>query len=161
MRAFKLAALGLLIVLSHQAVAQNELQTSGVVERDKGELNGLSLLQPEELSDDLSAYVGVARPVVVFADGPADPRVKDQLEELNRRARELAERDVVLLIDTDLLAGGTLRQQLRPHGFTVVLLNKDGGVALRRSQPTPAQTLVRLIDRMPIRREEIDSSKSR
>jgi hypothetical protein len=158
---FKLAALGLLIVSSHHAVAQNELQTSGVVERDAGERNGLSMLEPEELSDDLSTYVGVARPVVVFADGSDDPLLTDQLEQLNRRARELEERDVVLLIDTDPVSGGTLRQQLRPHGFTVVLLDKDGGVALRQSQPTPAQTLVRLIDRMPLRREEIDSSKSR
>lgn len=153
MRAFKLVALGLLIVLSHQAVAQNELQTSGVVERDAVEPNGLSMLHPEELSHDLSAYVGVARPVVVFADGRDDPRLQEQLEQLRRRAGELEERDIVLLIDTEPAAGGALRQHLRPHGFTVVLLDKDGGVALRRSQPTPARTLVRLIDRMPLRRE--------
>jgi hypothetical protein len=145
----------------NDAVVQNELQTSGVVERDAGELSGLSMLQPEEKSTDLSAYVGVARPVVVFADDRDDPRLQEQLEQLRRRASELEERDIVLLIDTDPSAGGTLRQQLRPHGFTVVLLNKDGAVALRRSHPTPARTLVRLIDRMPLRREEVDSSKSR
>jgi hypothetical protein len=101
----------------------------------------------------------VARPLVVFADTPDDPRFAQQLTLLEERLPELKERDVVILTDTDPAEGGPLRQALRPRGFGVVLIDKDGVVAQRHPSPVTARELINLIDRMPSRREETGSRR--
>ncbi|MEO0693927.1 MAG: DUF4174 domain-containing protein, partial [Pseudomonadota bacterium] len=50
---------------------------------------------------DLDAFQWIARPIVVFADTPADPRFVEQIELLMARLDELEERDVVIITDTD------------------------------------------------------------
>ncbi len=160
MRTSEIIALSLMLAWPLQATAQGVLRPPGDVVEDSGGHDAIMALEPEMTSEDLSDYLGVARPIVVFGDGPNDPRIQAQLQMLRRRASELKERDVVVLIDNEPAARGPLRQQLRPHSFSIVLINKDGEVALRRSEPTSARTLVRLIDRMPLRREETGSSKS-
>jgi hypothetical protein len=106
--------------------------------------------------DDL---LWVARPVVIFADTPADPRFRQQLAMFEDRIAELEDRDVVILTDTDPEADGPLRQALRPYGFGVVIIDKDGTVAKRNPAPTTARELINLIDRMPSRRQEIGSRR--
>jgi len=101
----------------------------------------------------------VARPLVVFADSPEDPRFVQQLALLEPQLDELEERDVVILTDTDPAAQGPLRQALRPRGFGLVLIDKDGVVAQRRPAPTTARELINLIDRMPSRRQETGSMR--
>jgi hypothetical protein len=101
----------------------------------------------------------VARPLVVFADTPDDPRFRQQLALLEERLPELEERDVVILTDTDPAARGPLRQALRPRGFGVVLIDKDGMVAQRHPSPVTARELINLIDRMPSRRQETGSRR--
>ena len=101
----------------------------------------------------------VARPLVVFADTPDDPRFRQQLALLEERLPELEERDVVVLTDTDPAARGPLRQALRPRGFGVVLIDKDGVVAQRHPSPVTARELINLIDRMPSRRQETGSRR--
>jgi hypothetical protein len=105
----------------------------------------------------LDALLWIARPIVVFADTPNDPRFSQQLEMLDERAGELEDRDVVVLIDTDPAARGPLRQELRPRGFNLVLVDKDGAVVQRRPAPTTARELINLIDRLPSRRQETHS----
>jgi hypothetical protein len=105
----------------------------------------------------LEELLWVARPVVVFADSPADPRFARQLEMFEERLPELEERDVVILTDTDPEADGPLRQELRPRGFGVVVIDRDGTVAKRNPAPTTARELINLIDRMPSRRQETGS----
>lgn len=113
---------------------------------------------PETLPT-LAELQWVARPVVVFADSPNDPRFSQQLDMLEERLGELQDRDVVVLFDTDPAARGELRRELRPRGFTVVLIDKDGSVAKRIPNLTTARELINLIDRMPSRRQETGSRR--
>jgi hypothetical protein len=107
----------------------------------------------------LDELLWVARPLVVFADTPDDPRFAQQLALLEERLPELEERDVVILTDTDPAAKGPLRRALRPRGFGVVLIDKDGMVAQRHPSPVTARELINLIDRMPSRRQETGSRR--
>ncbi|MEO0387897.1 MAG: DUF4174 domain-containing protein [Pseudomonadota bacterium] len=102
-----------------------------------------------------------ARPVVIFADSPNDPRVADQLQLLEAEAAALEDRDVVILVDTDPSARSYLRQKLRPRDFGFVLIGKDGQVKYRKPDPVPVRELVRLIDRMPMRQQEIEAERRR
>ncbi|SMX32676.1 DUF4174 domain-containing protein [Actibacterium lipolyticum] len=104
---------------------------------------------------DLADFQWLARPVVIFADTPADPRFQQQMELLADRMEELAERDVVVITDTDPAAKSSARQKLRPRGFMLVLIGKDGGVKLRKPFPWDVRELSRSIDKMPMRQQEI------
>lgn len=104
---------------------------------------------------DLAAFQWIARPVVVFADTPADPAFRRQMDLLTSRIGELTERDVVLITDTDPAAKNALRTKLRPRGFMLTLIGKDGGVKLRKPFPWDVRELTRSIDKMPIRQQEI------
>lgn len=105
--------------------------------------------------EDLSEFVWEKRPIVVFADSPNDPAFREQIELLEGRIPELAERDVVVLIDTDPQARGPLRRKLRPRGFALVLVGKDGSVKLRKPKPWDVREISRVIDKMPMRQQEI------
>ncbi|WP_299687662.1 DUF4174 domain-containing protein [uncultured Tateyamaria sp.] len=104
---------------------------------------------------DLKQFVWEKRPIVVFADSPNDPNFGLQMEYLEERAQALAERDVIVLTDTDPAAEGPLREALRPRGFMLVLIGKDGGVKLRKPFPWDVRELSRTIDKMPVRQREI------
>lgn len=104
---------------------------------------------------NLNDFLWKKRPIVVFADTPADPRFREQMEFLADRKAALDERDVVVLFDTDPEAQSSLRTKLRPKGFMLVLIGKDGGVKLRKPFPWSVRELSRTIDKMPLRREEI------
>lgn len=97
----------------------------------------------------------LARPVVVFADSPADPRYRQQMELLTERMDELDARDVVVIVDTDPSEPSALRTKLRPRGFMLVLIGKDGGVKLRKPFPWDVREISRSIDKMPMRQQEI------
>ncbi len=104
---------------------------------------------------DLSEFVWTKRPIIVFADTAADPRFQQQMDLLEARVDELAKRDVVVLTDTDPASQGALRRKLRPRGFALVLIGKDGGVKLRKPFPWDVRELSRVIDKMPMRQREI------
>ncbi len=109
---------------------------------------------------DLETFKWTARPVIVFADSENDPAFQRQLELLAARSDELVERDVVLITDTDPAARSALRIKLRPRGFMLTLIGKDGGVKLRKPFPWDVRELTRQIDKMPIRRQEIVDAKA-
>jgi len=109
--------------------------------------------------DDLSEFRWKKRPVVVFADSENDPAYIEQLELLRARTDALAARDVIVLLDTDPDARGALRLQLRPRGFMLVLIGKDGGVKLRKPFPWDVREITRSIDKMPMRQREIRDAK--
>jgi hypothetical protein len=48
-----------------------------------------------------------------------------------------------------------LRTKLRPRGFMVVLIGKDGGVKLRKPFPWDVREFSRSIDKMPMRQQEL------
>ena len=104
---------------------------------------------------DLEAFKWIARPVVVFADSEADPRFREQMELLDARIGALTDRDVVIITDTDPSAGSELRRKLRPRGFILAIIGKDGGVKLRKPLPWSVREISRSIDKMPLRKQEI------
>jgi hypothetical protein len=105
-------------------------------------------VEPEE-------FLWTARPVVVFAETPDDPAFVQQVEALRRDGRALLARDVVIVADSDPAANSSWRQQLRPRGFSLVLIDKDGQVKIRRPSPWDAREIGRAIDRLPLRRQEL------
>lgn len=107
------------------------------------------------LTEDLATYQWVKRPLVVFSDTPADPRFLRQLALIEAEAQALIERDVVVLTDTDPEAQSALRTKLRPRGFILALIGKDGGIKLRKPFPWNVRELSRVIDKMPLRQQEI------
>jgi len=112
------------------------------------------IIQPGEEAD-LNEFVWIKRPLIVFADSAADPRYVTQMQLITRRLDDLAERDVVVLTDTDPSARSALREELHPRGFMLVLLGKDGGVKLRKPFPWDVREISRVIDKMPLRQQEI------
>lgn len=109
----------------------------------------------EAVDANLSDFLWLKRPVVVFADTPADPRFKRQIELLTARPQALIDRDVVVLVDTDPDTPSEIRNKLRPRGFMLVLIGKDGGVKLRKPFPWDVRELTRAIDKMPTRLQEL------
>ena len=97
----------------------------------------------------------VLRPLVIFADTPNDPRFRQQMDLLLAEIDQLAERDVIVITDTDPAAETALRLQLRPRGYMMALVAKDGSVALRKPSPWSVRELSRSIDKMPLRQQEI------
>ncbi|MEX0365856.1 MAG: DUF4174 domain-containing protein [Ruegeria sp.] len=112
------------------------------------------LIQPAGDSD-LSEFLWINRPIVVFADTPADPRFQQQIDMLQSGEAMLLERDVVVLTDTDPAARSALRTKLRPRGFQLVFVDKDGVVKLRKPFPWSVRELSRSIDKTPMREREI------
>jgi len=108
---------------------------------------------------DLVDFKWIARPLVVFADSPSDPAFRRQMELLEARIGELVERDVVIVTDTDPEGRSSVRTKLRPRGFMLTLIGKDGGVKLRKPFPWDVRELSRQIDKMPIRRQELQDAR--
>jgi hypothetical protein len=132
-----------------EAAAATEVAAEGPVAAPAG-------FAPVDARDvTLAQYHWIARPVVVFADSPADPLFGQQLRYLEEGWTELAARDVVIIVDTDPAARSDARQRLRPRGFSLVFVDKDGDVKQRKPQPWTARELIRAIDRTPLRRQEM------
>lgn len=109
----------------------------------------------EATETEPAAWQWIARPLVVFADSPADPRFTQQMEMIAAGEAALRDRDVVVIVDTDPSSGSVWRQMLRPRGFMLTLIEKDGSVALRRPLPRDARELSAQIDKMPMRQQEL------
>lgn len=108
---------------------------------------------------DLEAFEYVARPLVIFADSPRQPQVAEQLRLLEPEMEALALRDVVVILDVDPGARTELRRELRPRGFGLVLVDKDGRVTLRRPAPLSVREISGAIDRTPLRQEEVRNGR--
>jgi len=118
-----------------------------------------ALVQPVG-ETELSEFLWRKRPIMVFADTPADPRFIDQIAMLEAEAGRLLERDVVVLTDTDPAARSAVRRKLRPRGFQFVLIAKDGTVALRKPGPLSVREITRTIDKMPMRQREVEERRA-
>lgn len=169
--------LALLLLLAGPALAQGSVpdaagaSDSGVVPDaadipDEGEpADPVSVWEAEPTTIlaaegvDLEAFEYLARPLVIFGDSPRQPQVLEQLRLLEADARSLMLREVAIVIDTDPDARSLVRQTLRPRGFGVVLVDKDGRVTLRRPAPLSVREIARAIDRTPIRQEELRNDR--
>lgn len=103
----------------------------------------------------LDELMFLRRPVVVFADSPADPTFIRQMQLIERDLLALDQRDVVVIVDTDPAAKSAIRQKLRPRGFSLVLMEKDLKPVIRKPLPWDVREIVAAIDKFPLRRQEM------
>ena len=108
---------------------------------------------------NLSSYRWTHRPIVVFANSPEDVNYTRQIKMLESGLNQLLVRDVVVLTDTNPSEVSPLRELLRPRGFALLLIGKDGQVKLRKPFPWSVRELSRAIDKMPMRRQELNATK--
>lgn len=128
---------------------------------------GVTILSSDELmmieapGATLEDFLWFARPLVVFADSANDPRFIQQMEYIAEDGARLAERDVIVVVDTDPAAKSALREELRPRGFMLVLIGKDGMKYLRKPLPWDVREISRSIDKMPLRQQELKDMRGR
>lgn len=106
-------------------------------------------------SVNLDEFLWLKRPLVIFAETPNDPRFIEQMEIIAERLSVLEDRDVVVITDTDPTEQSDLRRRLRPRGFMIVLVGKDGVIQLRKPVPWQVREITRIIDSLPERRQEL------
>lgn len=146
-------ALFLAALIAGAAPASLALAENGADKVAEWQADRTLILDAADVS--LADFQWIARPVVVFADTPADPRFQQQMTYLRSRPSDLAARDVVVIVDTDPAARSAVRTQLRPRGFMLALLSKDGSVFQRKPAPWDVREISRAIDKLPQRQQEI------
>ncbi len=136
----------LLVLIGNSALGQEATEPADTAET--------SLITSGE-AVDLGDFLWKKRPLVIFADTSADPRFVQQMAYILARIDDLARRDVIVLTDTNPAAESLLRKTLRPRDFTLVLIGKDGRKYLRKPFPWHVREITRVIDKMPVRQQEI------
>lgn len=107
----------------------------------------------------LDQFQWIARPVVIFADTPADPRFQQQMDYIIEGIEDLADRDVVVIVDTSPETLSSVREQLRPRGFMLAIIGKDGTVQIRKPLPWTIREISRNIDKLPLRLQEVEDRR--
>jgi Domain of unknown function (DUF4174) len=110
-------------------------------------------------ADTVAGMQGKRRVLVISAAGPTDAAFRDQRRMLSAWTGG-EDRDVsVVQIAGDSVTGSSddaaplrARYQLPADRFSVVLIGKDGHVALQSAKPLSAESLSQTIDGMPLRR---------
>ena len=111
-----------------------------------------------EKDTSLDKLIWKKRPVVIFSDSPDDINFKLQIKMLKKNVNALEERDIIVFTDTNPEISSELRNKLRPRGFTLIILGKDGEVKLRKPFPWKIREISRVIDKMPMRMQEMNSN---
>ena len=119
----------------------------------EAEPEGLRIIEAGEVT--IEEFLWEHRLLVVFADTPANPAFQQQMRQIEDVADGLLERDIVVIIDTDPAARSAARLRLRPRGFSLVLVERDGTVVQRKPQPWTGRAIIHAIDRLPLRRQEM------
>lgn len=104
---------------------------------------------------NLNEFLWIKRLVVVFADTPNDPRFIEQMALIDEDTEALEIRDFIVITDTDPSEDTDIRRKLRPRDFSLVLIDKDGGVKLRKPDTTSLREIRRSVDKWPTRQQEI------
>lgn len=131
-----------MLTLSPVLASEANAQPEGLEFTEAGDLD------PED-------FLWQARLIVVFADSDLDPRFTEQISLLEAGADELFERDVIVIMDTTPAENSAFRTALRPRGFMMVLIGKDGAIRLRKPFPWDAREISRSIDKIPLRQQEM------
>ena len=110
----------------------------------------------------LGSYKWKNRLILIFAPHIENELYKEQLTEFENTADDAAERNLVIL---DIYPGGKFTAEeikelqselaVKPEGFSVLLLGKDGLVKMHEKKAVKAQVIYDLIDSMPMRQQEI------
>jgi len=109
---------------------------------------------------DLDTLIWQARAVIVLAETPSDPQYTRQLQLIMAGLPDLSARDVIIITDTDPANPSALRLRLRPRGFMLVILDKDGAVAMRKPAPWDVREITHFIDRTPLRQQEVEDARN-
>lgn len=112
------------------------------------------LIRPASQAE-LSDFLWLKRPVLVFADSPQDPNFVRQMELITRDQSQLGAYDIVVVTDTDPAARSEFRQRFRPRGFSLVLMDKDGVTTLRKPLPWDVREITHAMDKFPSVRTEM------
>lgn len=115
-------------------------------------------LPPEAVR--LDELLWLARPLIVFADSPQDPGFQRQMQLLAADPATLADRQVLVIADTDPAALSDLRRRFRPNGFAILLIDTNGRVLLTRPTPRPVREIAATVDKSPQRRQELQDRRS-
>lgn len=132
---------------------------------------------PEDTDPALFAFVDApyegeqrqTRPVMIYADTPQNADALEQLAVLGSAGDLLDDREVIVV---EIYGDGVSRYRGEPLSpasakswhdryragrwdFEVVLIDKDGGVRLRKPRVVTAQELADTIDATPLRRQEV------
>ena len=110
----------------------------------------------ERASAVIAANVPKERQEAVAKDLQAEVQkyLKDTVPQVRKSAQQLAPSTIGTLLDNKFNEE-ELRQKLRPRGFSFVILDKDGRVALRKPLPWGAREISRAIDKFPSRIIEV------
>ncbi len=109
---------------------------------------------------DLDSLKWVARPIVIFAEAPQDPRLLHQMAEFEGDMEELDAREVEIIVDATPGQMTPLRKRFHPSDFNVIVIDKDGTVIYRKPDPVTVSEIIRLIDRTPIRQQELEAQRN-
>lgn len=115
---------------------------------------------------DLRSVAGMQfhnRVLVAFTPSLKDPRIEQQRRMIARLALQAAERDLILVqVGPRAVIGAhddaaKLRRRFKvPEGeYRTLLIGKDGHVVSSAPGPVSAAAVMRRIDAMPMRREEL------
>ena len=164
-----IAVLWLTLLLPALAVAQ-EVEREAIPEglrddpaleeqqaEEDAQVRGLLTVDGTEV--DLDSLRWESRLVVILAESPNHPDFRRQLAFLEERAEEMIERDVIVVVDTDPNSNSEVRRMLRPRGFMLAIIGKDGEVKQRKPSPWSAREIAHAIDKFPLRREEMLDSR--
>ena len=100
---------------------------------------------------DLSTFKWKNRVLVLLAPSDHDPRLREQQATATAAAAGFSERDLIVV--AEIGTEGPLHR--RGGDFQVVLVGKDGRSALQWSKPVSSEVLFSVIDKMPMRRDEM------
>jgi hypothetical protein len=140
------------------AVVATDAVVDGAATDAPAEVAPFAFILAEEV-ESLQQFRYVFRPVVVFSDSPDNPQFIEQLRLIEAAPQDLIDRDAVVIIDSDPAAMTAVRKELRPRGFSLVLMEKDGTVMLRKPRPWSVREITHAIDRFPLRRQEIQQQR--
>jgi hypothetical protein len=104
---------------------------------------------------DLSTFKWKNRVLVLLAPSDHDPRLGEQQATATAVAAGFSERDLIVV--TEIGIEGPLHRMFgtRVGDFQVVLVGKDGDSTLQWSKPVSSEVLFSVIDKMPMRRDEM------
>lgn len=142
----------LLLLVPDWAIAQSE---PADIPTEAGEevAAGLRILNAADV--DPADFLWEFRIVAVMADSPNDPAFQRQMQAIEALPGDLFTRDVVVIVDSDRSSGSLLRQRLRPRGFMLAIIEKDGEIKQRRPAPRTVREINDMIDSFPLRRQEM------
>ncbi|SLN47350.1 DUF4174 domain-containing protein [Roseisalinus antarcticus] len=163
----RLTLAALMCLTTLPALAQ-ETASSAIVASDADPDADLSTVErwlaaPDTVFDGdevlLEDFHWIARAVVVFADSPFDPNFQRQMALIEAGIGDLVDRDMLVVADSDPERSSPIRQRLRPRGFMLALVGKDGEIKLRKLLPWDVREITRSIDKMPLRLQEVEDRR--